>query len=118
MKKIISILFVSALLVFSCKKEKAEEPKENVNQVVKFSTDIKPIFDQNCAFNGCHSTSTAADGKVYETHAGASAVPDATTLGSIKHTAGFKQMPQGGTQLSSDKIAKIESWITSGKKND
>jgi cytochrome c5 len=119
MKKVISILFISGLVVFSCKKEKAEEPTTTLTTTVSFATDVQPIFQQSCGTGGsCHGTSSGADGKVYETHAGATAVPDGTTLGEIKHTAGFKPMPQGGTQLSSDKISKIESWISGGKKND
>ncbi len=119
MKYTLLFLALFGFVIVSCKKDKAEEPKTTVPQSVKFSTDIKPVFQQSCGTGGsCHGSSSGADGKVYETHAGASAVPSATTLGAIKHTAGFKPMPQGGSQLSADKISKIESWINSGKKND
>ena len=116
-------LFLTCLALIgfiSCKKEKAQEPNvAPTNLVVKFAADIQPIFVQSCGTGGsCHGTIAAADGKVYETHAGAIAVADAVTIGSIKHTTGFKIMPQGGTQLSSDKIAKIEAWISDGKKNN
>ncbi len=119
MKKVLSVLFVLGLVVFSCKKDKAEEPIPTTTTTVSFATDVQPIFQQSCGTGGsCHGSSSGADGKVYETFAGASAVPDATTLGAIKHTAGFKPMPQGLGQLSSANISIIESWINGGKKND
>ena len=114
------IVAFAGIGLLSCKKEKAQEPTPTKTpQDIKFAADIQPIFQASCGTGGsCHGTSSGADGKVYETHAGASAVADATTLGAVKHSAGFKPMPQGGSQLSSDKIAKIEAWINGGKKND
>lgn len=120
MIKTTSILLFSSIVVFSCSKEKAEEPTPTTpSATVLFATEVLPIFQQSCGTGGtCHGSSSAADGKVYETHAGASAVPDAITLGAIKHQSGFSPMPQNLSQLSSDKIAKIEAWINGGKKND
>ena len=121
MKTIITSAFLLTFIIFSCKKDKAEDPETETPVVgtVKFAADIQPIFQQSCGTGGsCHGSSNGADGKIYETHAGASAVPDSKTLGSIKHTAGFKSMPQGGAQLSSTKIAQIEAWIDGGKLND
>jgi hypothetical protein len=120
MKYILFTLGLSCVVLFSCKKDKAVEPTTTSTPlVVKFATDIQPIFQQSCGTGGsCHGSINQADGKVYETHAGAIAVNDALTIGSIKHSTGYKAMPQIGPQLSSDKIAKIEAWINSGKKND
>lgn len=120
MKKILFLFALSIFVIISCKKEKAEEPKVTPTPTsVSFAADVKPIFQASCGTGGvCHGTTNGADGKIYETHAGASAVPDATTKGAINHTAGFKAMPQGGSKLSSEKIGKIEAWINGGKKND
>lgn len=121
MKTIVSSILLLSLVTFSCKKEKSDDPEEEtpVVEAVKFAADVQPIFQQSCGTGGsCHGVSSGADGKIYETHAGASSVPDSQTLGSIKHSPGFKNMPQGGTQLSATKIAKIEAWINGGKKND
>lgn len=125
MKKIITITAITALALFSCKKEKSEEPEETPDPVsFKFAADVQPIFNQSCGTGTfCHSTSNAADSKVFETHAGASAVPNSTILGALKHESGFEAMPKntsgsGSTKLSNDKIAIIEAWINGGKLND
>lgn len=116
-------LVIISLAVLSCKKEKAQgEPEPTPAPTsVSFATDVQPIFQASCGTGGsCHGAGARgnADGKVYETHAGASAVDGPVTLGAIKHEAGFSQMPQIGGKLSNDKIAKIEAWIDGGKKDD
>ena len=121
MKKIILASFTVAIVAFACKKETAEEPKETPTPTVtvKFAADVLPIFTANCGTGGtCHGTGMAANGKVYETHAGASAVPSSTTKGAINHSSGFHNMPKNGSKLSAEKIGKIESWIDGGMKND
>lgn len=120
MKSILSILFISGLFIFSCKKEKAEEPVIiPVVTTVSFASDVLPIFIQSCGTgNNCHGDPSAADGKIYETYAGAIAVPDATTLGSIKHEPGFSPMPRRFPQLTAEQVGTIEAWINGGKKND
>ena len=120
MKKIIIITSISAIALFSCKKEKSEEPDVTPEPIsFKFAADVQPIFQQSCGTGGsCHGSSNAADGKVFETHAGASAVPDATIIGSVNHSNGFSNMPKSGAKLSDDKIAIIEAWVNGGKLND
>ena len=122
MKKIFFIATTATLVLFACKKETAAEPEPTPTPTptaVSFATDVQPIFHANCGTgNFCHSTTNAANGKVYETHAGASAVSAARTKGAINHDAGIKNMPQGGAKLSADKISKIEAWIDGGMKND
>ena len=123
MKRIIFITSISALALFSCKKEKAAEPATTTPTPTpisaKFAADVQPIFAASCGTAGsCHGSGNRVDGKVYETHAGASAVPNSTTLGAIKHEAGFSNMPKNGTKLTDEKIAIIEAWIDGGKLND
>ena len=103
------LIFTGAF--FSCKKDKAEEPEPTTPtpEVVSFATDVQPIFAQHCGTAGtCHGTTSNADGKIYETHAGASAVSGAKTKGAINHTSGFDPMPKNASKLSSEKISKIE----------
>lgn len=121
MKKIILASFTIAIIAFACKKETAEEPTPTPTptETVKFAADVQPIFTANCGTGGvCHGTGSAANGRVYETHAGASAVPGVTTKGAINHDSGFNNMPKNGTKLSAEKIEKIEAWIDGGMKND
>ena len=121
MKKIIIIMIsISAIVLFSCKKEKSEEPVVTPVPVsVKFAVDVQPIFQQSCGTGGsCHGSGNMSDGKVFETHAGASAVPNSIIMGSIKHESGFSNMPKSGTKLTDTKIAIIQAWIDGGKLNE
>ena len=120
MKSIITLTALAALIVFSCTKEKSEEPDTTPDVVsAKFAADVQPIFHQSCGTgNTCHSTTNAAAGRVYETHAGASAVSGAKTKGAINHSSGFDAMPKNLSKLSDEKIAIIEAWIDGGMLND
>jgi hypothetical protein len=123
MKRIIIITSISALALFSCKKEKAAEPATSTPTPTpvsaKFAADVQPIFAASCGTGGsCHGSGNMADGKVFETHAGASAVPNSSISGSIKHESGFSNLPKSGTKLTDAKIAIIEAWIAGGKLND
>ena len=122
MKKIIIIMVsITAIVLFSCKKDKADEPvtPEPTPVSFKFAADVQPIFQQSCGTGGsCHGSGNMSDGKVFETHAGASAVPNSIIMGSIKHESGFSNMPKSGTKLTDTKIAIIQAWIDGGKLND
>jgi hypothetical protein len=117
----LSLIFL--LFFYSCKKDSADVmfPDngncETIN--MKFSTDIKPILDNSCAFAGCHSTDTKAAGYAYQTHEEVLlSVNNGLLLGAIKHQSGFSAMPKGGSKLSNCQISKIESWINSGAPNN
>ena len=118
--KLFIVVLLSGIFLFSCKKETETDPEvEPVPAAISFTTDIQPIFQQSCGTgNSCHGSVHSVDGKVYETHAGASAVPSSTTMGAIKHESGFSNMPQGGSKLTDTKIAIIQAWIDGGKLND
>ena len=120
MKNIIIGISIGVMFLFSCKKEKSDDKDDTTPPIsAKFATDVQPIFQQSCGTGGsCHGTGNAADGKVYETHAGASAINGAKTKGAINHSPGFHAMPKNLSKLSSEKIAIIEAWIDGGKLND
>lgn len=122
MNKIIGVVVLS-LILFSCKKEIVEEPvipePEPIPISAKFSTDVQPIFLASCGTGvTCHGTINAERGHIFETHAGASTVPETKILGAIKHQSGFSNMPFGSPKLSDENIAIIEAWINRGKLND
>jgi hypothetical protein len=80
---------------------------------VTYSLTVKPILDQNC--NGCHSQASQQGGVVLETHSDVLVYANSgQLLGSIKHSAGYAAMPQGGAKLSDCNILKIEKWIQDG----
>jgi hypothetical protein len=88
---------------------------------VKFSTFVSTIIAPKCATAGCHNASTAAAGANLSSYTAIKAYITNNKdffLGSIKHTAGFSQMPKGGSKMASCDIAKIEAWIKAGMLNN
>lgn len=82
-----------------------------------FSGAIRPMLDKYC--KGCHNNATASGGYSYETYAGVKAAVDVgRLLGSVRHTAGYKAMPQGGNKLSDCEIRQIEQWVEAGANNN
>jgi len=82
-----------------------------------YTTSILPILQARCI--GCHNNNLASGNVNLSTHA--QTVTIATSgrlLGAIKHQNGFVAMPQGGNQLDSCSIAKIERWIQKGLPNN
>ncbi|MFZ1750079.1 MAG: hypothetical protein WAU01_07805 [Saprospiraceae bacterium] len=85
---------------------------------VSFNTDIKPILAASCL--SCHvATSTIGGGIDLETHGNVlSYANDGSLVGSIKHAAGYSEMPKSASKLDDCKIAKIESWVKAGSPNN
>lgn len=82
-----------------------------------FAVDIQPIFDKNC--KGCHNSQSAPLGVMLDSYAGIKAAADGgRLLGTIRHEAGFANMPQGGNKLSDCNIRQIEKWIDAGALNN
>ena len=88
---------------------------------VKFSTNVLPLMNAQCATSGCHNAATAAAGANLSTY---TSIKSYITngkeffLGSIKHTSGFSAMPKGGSKMAACDIAKIETWINAGMLNN
>ncbi len=108
------------LIIFSCDNKIGLLPKQiiavstNVCDSVRYSVEIKPIFDANCAFPGCHAGSVPAGGVDLTTYANAKAkVID----GRIKARAIDGQypgpMPASGF-LPQAQLDLIVCWINNG----
>ncbi|MFT6002727.1 MAG: hypothetical protein ACI95T_001493, partial [Flavobacteriales bacterium] len=97
-------LFICGLLVFSCNKESKSEPIIEPVPVtaISFSLAVQPIFNTSCNGGYCHGV--GADGKYFNTYSNVTAVPTATLLGAINHSAGFEAMPKSQAKLSQGKI--------------
>lgn len=127
--KLISILVISSIFLFSCKKDKAAEIVEQTNNeselsycdtvTVSFVNQIKPIFIQNCATSGCHNAVSASSGYVFETY---SQISDSTTflqaLKAIKHEVGTSPMPKFQSKLNDSLIQQLECWLSQGRLNN
>ncbi len=109
-KKIASICFICTLL-FSCENNVEEvtsqEQEITTNSVVSFSTNVRPIIDNNCI--ECHR------GNLF---------PDLRSLTIIQANSALiqsqvvtRRMPIGGS-LSNQQIAEISDWIDNGALNN
>lgn len=128
MKNIILLFsFVLFCLVsfHSCKTDNAEElyPNPPVCDTVnmKFSANVSPILNANCAISGCHTTANKnnAAGYAYDSYSETmNSVNNGKLLKSIKHEAGTSQMPKGSSKMIDCNINIIESWIRRGALNN
>ena len=87
----------------------------------KFAAFMSPLMTAQCATSNCHSASRQSGGinlSNYTTIKSYISSNKATFLGSIKHTSGFSQMPDGSAKLSDCNITKIETWIKNGLLNN
>lgn len=120
MRKLIIISLPALLLlgVESCHKDKAQpipEPTPCDSISVSFANDIQPMFLANCSFNGCHNSTSQADGRVYETH-GQIAADAEVCLSAMNHEAGLTPMPLGNPTPIADTLRnKMNCWIQDGK---
>lgn len=106
-KFLITIVLV-ALLFTNCEKDSESDLKAPVPEVVKYTTNIKPIMEAKC--NSCHnsgnsnfSTYTLAKNNL------------SIILNRIQRENGDNQlMPQGGPKLSQADINLFLKWQTDG----
>jgi hypothetical protein len=86
---------------------------------VFYATDIQPIFDNKCL--GCHNTTVP---KLTSGISYASLVPSKVNAGSASTSDLFITLSPGGNmyedyvQISAAELAKIETWINEGAKDN
>lgn len=86
------------------------------NENITYAGVISPIFEANCS--RCHATAIAATlggGNDFGSYAAISSYPEASLMGSIKHSAGYDPMPKGAPRISDCDIARLEAWYAKGK---
>lgn len=123
-KLIFSIIICS--FISSCYYDNSEElhPFSGLNTTcdttttISFSTNILPIFLDNCNGSTCHSSNAASAGIVLNNYATISSINNNLLLGVIKHEPGYTAMPQGGSKLSDCSITLIQKWIENAKPNN
>lgn len=120
-----TISAVVAIVVAGCYNDNKEtlypapDPGSCVTANLRFSTDIQPILNANCATPGCHNTSSSAGGFVLDTYQGVTAAVSAgRLLGTIRHESGYSAMPKGNNKLADCEISKIAAWIDAGAANN
>lgn len=85
---------------------------------ITYNAVVKPIFDVNCSYSGCHAEVGSAAGINLATHAGITAYSSANLLSSINHDGNASPMPKNGSKLSDCDIQKITTWIQNGSPNN
>lgn len=105
------LALLASIVLTSCLTNVDEETviEDPVTQV-SFSTDVKPIIDNNCI--QCHSTSGGTPPNL-ETFGGVSA-----NAAIIKAEVVSKRMPLGGGSLTDDEIQAISTWVDQGALNN
>lgn len=113
MKKLIAIILSgTALLSLACNYDKEEALYPNgltcANLNARFSIDVKPIIENNCAFEGCHGAgSTNGPGQLLTFKEIKAAAPE------IKAALVTRLMPKGFS-ITTMEIKKISCWVDSG----
>lgn len=124
MKKLLLFLFIS-LFLLSCSSDSESDLQEDDTEMTdntddnsddnttdttaedNFTANVKPIIESKCT--PCHVS--GGSNTNYTTYS--NAVARATTLqdriNREENASGF--MPQGGSKLSADELAKFDAWI-------
>ncbi len=120
MNKLFLILVIGALGLTSCYYDVEENlyPSTGCNVAnVSFTNDIKPMLLNSCL--SCHNNTDLQGNITLETYDDVlKYVNNGSFLGSIKHSSGYKAMPQNGNKLDGCRISKIEAWINAGALNN
>jgi len=135
----VPLLLVFATFVLgSCTKVSSPVSPSPTDTTVSFSSQVQPIFTQNCALSGCHSGPQPQDG--LNLGAGSSYsqivnvpcvdVPGYLIIKPFKPDSSFLylkimgspvagiRMPYQRAPLDSDLIATIRNWINQGSPNN
>jgi mono/diheme cytochrome c family protein len=84
---------------------------------VSYAADVAPVLQANCS--SCHNNNFNLGGVSLEGFANAKAAATSGKLFNvINHTAGFPQMPKGGSKLDKCTIELIKKWIDNGALNN
>lgn len=130
MKKIITILMFSSLLIFGmCKHETTtiinggngltdttkivEEPK---NDSVCFNTQILPLITASCAQVGCHDANSRVEGLVLNSYTGIKRMGTNTLVTYITKKTGKVMPPLPQPRMDTASINLIKRWIAEGAK--
>ncbi len=120
MSKLVFLLLFFFVFLFSCVNKDCK-----TSSSLSFSSDIQPIFNDNCATSGCHTTSAKAGGldlsmgKSYDalSKTGSGYINTSNPKSSVLYSAMNSNMPPSG-KLDKCTLEKIEKWMEQGAKNN
>jgi mono/diheme cytochrome c family protein len=121
---------ISALLVWSCTKDKTPRPGATTitepcdPTKIYFQTQVMPIFNANCAMSGCHDAATRQDGVNLSSYDGIrnevrpGNPGDSDIMEMITEDEEDERMPPAPRpRLSAEQISIISKWIQQGADN-
>ena len=117
-KKFLVFLCLGSLIFIGCKDD--ENTKIDCTGLTpKYTSDISPIINTNCAIENCHGSIGTQAGINLSNYANVKSNSSKSDfLKSIKHESGVVAMPiegSGLSKLSTEKIKLIECWIQNGQ---
>ena len=119
---LISFVFIISLIT-SCQYEKGVSPPPDPCLVdttaTSYARDIRPILDNNCTIT-CHNGRPIYQNDVHlDTYDGVSLRAASGLLYNVTNRVpNYIPMPFGKPKLSCSELAKINSWINQGYKNN
>ena len=85
---------------------------------VSFTSNVLPIFEQNCNDSGCHDAQSRADGIDLTSYQQTEAAGFLRVLASMEHSQGFSPMPKRASKLDDCTLQVIHIWISEGSKDN
>jgi hypothetical protein len=121
MKKFLlfTTIIIPAAFIAQCKKDGKKDylstatcsPTDSLTNT--YIKNVSAILDSNCAYSGCHSSSSKAGGVALDTYAKAKKdFQDGESLCTINYDC--ERMPQGQPKLSVALIADLTCWVKNG----
>ena len=108
---------VLTLLIFTACDSETEPVDMCETDNVTYTSDVKSIFDNTCAFAGCHNADAATSiGSLANFEDAVAFVDLGRIVGAINHEENFRPMPfpLGTAKMDQCNIDIIEAWINAG----
>ena len=112
---------LATIILFALFAITACDPNEPVDLCstdnVTYTGQVKSIFDNTCAFSGCHGADSAASiGSLANYEDAVNMVDLGRIIGAINHQENFKPMPYpvGSAQMPQCDIDIVTAWINDG----
>lgn len=118
MKLVKFALIVGVIFIASCNKSEDTNYADAAvcSSTPTYTSDVSSIISASCATQGCHNSSSKAEGIDLSSYSAAKNVftRSNTALATVHHASGVKAMPQGQSKLSDASIYKLDCWVKNG----
>ncbi len=115
------LFYLIVILTTACSKQDTNYYLDKVDcstttsNNLTYSTGIGETINLSCAYSGCHSTKSKADGIILDTYETAkSSFLSGEALCAINHGNGCTPMPEGKAKLADSLITQLSCWVKNG----